>query len=79
MQDATLDLPNQIERSADEARQLAGLPSASTVNQVVVLGMGGSGIAGDIVEAVASPQMTPEHSKTGLFRQETSTLQASRA
>ena len=58
MQDATLDLPNQIERSADEARQLAGLPSASTVNQVVVLGMGGSGIAGDIVEAVAGPQMT---------------------
>ena len=57
MQAATLDLPNQIERSAVEARQLTGLPSASEIDQVVVLGMGGSGIAGDIVEAIAGPQM----------------------
>ena len=58
MQEATLDLPDQIERSVVEARQLNGLPNASDIDQVVVLGMGGSGIAGDIVEAIAGPQMT---------------------
>jgi len=58
MQEATLDLPDQIERSVVEARQLDGLPNASAIDQVVVLGMGGSGIAGDIVEAIAGPQMT---------------------
>jgi len=57
MQEATLDLPDQIERSVVEVRQLKGLPNASDIDQVVVLGMGGSGIAGDIVEAIAAPQM----------------------
>ncbi len=58
MQEATLDLPDQIERSAVEAQKFTGLPSASKIDHVVVLGMGGSGIAGDIVQAVAGPQMT---------------------
>ena len=58
MQEATLDLPDQIERSVTEARQLNGLPNGSDIDQVVVFGMGGSGIAGDIIEAIASPQMT---------------------
>ena len=57
MQEATLDLPDQIERSVVDARQLKGLPNASSIDQVVVLGMGGSGIAGDIVEAIAGPQI----------------------
>lgn len=58
MQEATLGLPDQIERSSTESQQFDGLPSASKIDQVVVIGMGGSGIAGDIVEAVAGPQMT---------------------
>ena len=35
MQEATLDLPDQIERSVVEARQLNGLPNASAIDQVV--------------------------------------------
>ena len=58
MQESTLDLPDQIERSVAEARQLNGLPNGADIDQVVVLGMGGSGIAGDIIEAIAGPQMT---------------------
>ena len=57
MQEATLDLPDQIERSVVDSRQLKGLPNASSIDQVVVLGMGGAGIAGDIVEAIAGPQI----------------------
>ena len=49
MQEATLGLPDQIERSSTESQQFDGLPSASKIDQVVVIGMGGSGIAGDIV------------------------------
>ncbi len=34
---------------------IAGLPESHEVDNVVVLGMGGSGIAGDVLSAVASP------------------------
>jgi glucose/mannose-6-phosphate isomerase len=54
---ATLALPEQVTAAADRASGLGGLPSIDDVNSVVVLGMGGSGIAGDIVAAVAGPFM----------------------
>jgi glucose/mannose-6-phosphate isomerase len=57
MSAATIALPEQVEAAAERATGLAGLPSIDDVNAVVVLGMGGSGIAGDIVAAVAGPFM----------------------
>jgi glucose/mannose-6-phosphate isomerase len=48
-------LPEQAEEAVAAARDLEGLPDAESVEQVVVLGMGGSGIAGDILAAVAAP------------------------
>jgi len=54
---ATLALPEQVAAAADRAIGLQGLPPIDDVNSVVVLGMGGSGIAGDIVAAVAGPFM----------------------
>src|SRR5438874_12010152 len=54
---ATAALPEQIAAAADRATGLSGLPLIDDVNAVVVLGMGGSGIAGDIVAAVAGPFM----------------------
>lgn len=55
MREAHALLPDQIERAAASARQLDGLPEHEWIEQVVILGMGGSGIAGDIVHAVTSP------------------------
>jgi len=54
---ATLALPEQMVAAADRAQGLSGLPSIDDVNSVVILGMGGSGIAGDIVAAAAGPFM----------------------
>jgi glucose/mannose-6-phosphate isomerase len=54
---ATLALPEQVAAAADRSKGLSGLPDIDDVNSVVVLGMGGSGIAGDIVAAVAGPFM----------------------
>src|SRR5439155_16137774 len=54
---ATAALPEQIAAAADRATGLSGLPLIDDVSSVVVLGMGGSGIAGDIVAAVAGPFM----------------------
>lgn len=47
-------LPEQLLAAADAASG-AALPSADGISSVVVMGMGGSGIAGDVVAAVASP------------------------
>jgi glucose/mannose-6-phosphate isomerase len=52
---ATAALPEQVAAAATAARGLAGLPDHEYVEQVVVLGMGGSGIAGDLMVAVAGP------------------------
>ena len=57
MFDATAGLPEQVEAAAREAARIPGLPRRDAVENVVVLGMGGSGIAGDIVAAVAGPFM----------------------
>ncbi|HTT87651.1 MAG TPA: SIS domain-containing protein [Acidimicrobiales bacterium] len=52
---ATAALPEQVATAAGAARGLGGLPDHEYVEHVVVLGMGGSGIAGDLMVAVAGP------------------------
>src|SRR5262245_51372963 len=55
--DAVGALPEQLadaHRAARGALDGAGLPSADAVRNVAVLGMGGSGIAGDVLAAVAN-------------------------
>ncbi len=51
---AARSLPEQLEAAAEEATRTS-LPSGEGIDSVVVLGMGGSGIAGDVVAAVAAP------------------------
>ena len=51
---AAADLPEQVAAAVSAARGLK-LPRRERVENVVVLGMGGSGIAGDVVEAAAAP------------------------
>ena len=58
MVEATAALPEQVATAARVARGLDGLPERDTVEHVVVLGMGGSGIAGDILSAAAQPFMS---------------------
>jgi glucose/mannose-6-phosphate isomerase len=48
-------LPEQVETAVRSSRGLGGLPDASEIEHVVVLGMGGSGMAGDVLSAAASP------------------------
>lgn len=55
--DATAGLPEQVAAAAAAARDLPGLPGRDHVEQVVLLGMGGSGIAGAVLGAVAGPGM----------------------
>ena len=55
--EATAGLPEQVEVAAHEARDLEGLPDREAVENVVVIGMGGSGIAGDILLATAGAFM----------------------
>jgi glucose/mannose-6-phosphate isomerase len=55
--DATAGLPEQVEAAAREARGLENVPDRTSVEHVVVMGMGGSGIAGDILLASAAPFM----------------------
>lgn len=57
--DVTAALPEQVEQAARTARDVdAGLlPRHEDVENVVLLGMGGSGIAGDVLVATAGPFM----------------------
>ncbi len=55
--EATASLPEQVETAARDARDIESLPDREWVENVVVLGMGGSGIAGDILMAAAGPFM----------------------
>lgn len=57
MWDFTAGLPEQVEMAADDARHVDGLPDHQDVEHVVVLGMGGSGVAGDLLTATAAPFM----------------------
>lgn len=55
--DATYGLAEQIEMAAAAAAQVTDLPPIEDIDHVVMMGMGGSGIAGDVVRAVAGPHM----------------------
>lgn len=55
--EATAGLPEQVERACAEAADIDGLPGRTEVENVVVIGMGGSGVAGDILLATAGPFM----------------------
>jgi glucose/mannose-6-phosphate isomerase len=55
--DAVAGLPEQVERAVADAKGAEGLPDRSLIENVVVLGMGGSGIAGDVLMATAAPFM----------------------
>jgi len=57
MLDAALGLPEQMAAAIGAARGLDGLPDREEIEQVVVLGMGGSGIAGDVLMAAAGPYL----------------------
>lgn len=55
MFDAAASLPEQVFDAAERARGLSGLPHRERIENVVVLGMGGSGVAGDVLVAAAGP------------------------
>ena len=56
MFDAAYSLPDQVAAAAEQfAAPIIGLPRADSIEHVVVLGMGGSGISGDVLGAVAGP------------------------
>ena len=55
--DSVLGLPEQLaaaHEAAGEATESHDLPDADSIRNIVVLGMGGSGIAGDVLNAVSS-------------------------
>ncbi|MHB1139362.1 MAG: bifunctional phosphoglucose/phosphomannose isomerase [Microthrixaceae bacterium] len=53
MFDATYAMPEQCATARDATAAVDGLPPAEGISSVVVLGMGGSGIAGDVLASVA--------------------------
>ncbi len=54
---ATAALPEQVAEAVNASQGVGGLPGRDRVENVVVLGMGGSGIAGDVLAATAAPFM----------------------
>jgi glucose/mannose-6-phosphate isomerase len=54
---AAAGMPEQIERAMAGARDLDGLPDHDAIENVVVLGMGASGFAGDVLTVAAGPFM----------------------
>lgn len=59
MFDLAAALPEQVAQVSTLADEITvGLPEHEDIENVVILGMGGSGIAGDIVTAVAGPLMS---------------------
>ena len=57
MFDLAAALPEQVAAAAALGAEVDGLPEHDAIEQVVVLGMGGSGVAGDVLAAVAGPFM----------------------
>jgi glucose/mannose-6-phosphate isomerase len=57
MWDVTMGLPEQVEDAVAAADGLERLPDRESIETVVVLGMGGSGIAGDVMTSLAGPFM----------------------
>ena len=58
MLDTVLSLPEQCRRGYRLGVDTAGLPSADGVDAVVVCGMGGSGIAGDVLAALFGDRLS---------------------
>ena len=58
MFDAAAALPEQVAAAAVAAAGVAGLPAHDDVENVVVIGMGGSGMAGDVLPVIAGPFMS---------------------
>jgi glucose/mannose-6-phosphate isomerase len=54
MFDLAATLPEQVRDAAARGTGIDRLPSASMVERIVIMGMGGSGMAGDVVAAVTS-------------------------
>ena len=52
---ATFGLPDQIVDATAAASNVIGLPDADGITSVLITGMGGSGIGGDVCAAVAGP------------------------
>ncbi len=52
---ATARFPEQVAEAVKVAAGIEGLPPADEVDNVLVLGMGGSGIAGDVLAAIGGP------------------------
>ncbi|MDP1819856.1 MAG: bifunctional phosphoglucose/phosphomannose isomerase [Acidimicrobiales bacterium] len=57
MFDLAAALPEQVAAAAALGAELETLPDHDAIENVVVLGMGGSGIAGNVLQAVAAPFM----------------------
>jgi glucose/mannose-6-phosphate isomerase len=59
--DAVAGLPEQLEVAHETATELdlSSLPAGDAIDSVAVLGMGGSGMAGDVLQAVASSLPVP--------------------
>jgi glucose/mannose-6-phosphate isomerase len=55
MYESSAGLAEQVFDAAVRARGLDGLPERGRIENVVVLGMGGSGMAGDVLAATAGP------------------------
>ncbi len=47
--------PEQVQHAAARSAVVEGLPPADEIDNVLVLGMGGSGIAGDVLTAIGAP------------------------
>jgi glucose/mannose-6-phosphate isomerase len=58
MFDAAAGLPEQMVAAVAAAADVGGLPEHDDVQNVVVIGMGGSGMAGDVLPVIAGPFMS---------------------
>ena len=54
MFDAAFGLPDQMAAAVEIASAADGLPDVSGVGSILMVGMGGSGISGDVMALVAS-------------------------
>jgi glucose/mannose-6-phosphate isomerase len=57
MFDAAASFPEQIETAISTAHAVEGLPDGEQIDNVLVLGMGGSGVSGDLLAHIAGPFM----------------------
>jgi glucose/mannose-6-phosphate isomerase len=57
MWEATTGLPEQLAAAVSATQSLGGLAVSAPITNVVVLGVGAGGLAGDVLAAVAGPEM----------------------